>query len=302
MIRARNAKLRKFLFICGLALLLVRPLPASPHQRVVDETGRVVEVPAHPQRIVSLAPNLTEILFALDLGERVVGVTDACDYPPAARQLPRVGSVVSPSLERIVSLGPDLVLATTAGNRRETVAALERLGVPVYATNPHSLLSTFASIEHIARLTGSEQPGRALVEALQHRLDDVRARTRGLPRPSVLFVVWFEPLITAGRNTFIQDAIHLAGGDSISGELHEDWPHLSLEEVIRRNPDIVVTAQGPGMEQRIREISGQAGWRELKAVRTGRLIVLDDKALRPSPRLVEVVEAMARAFHPEAFR
>lgn len=302
MIRARLAKLIRLAWLAGLVLVAGIPGHARDSRTFVDETGRVVRVPENPQRIVSLAPNLTEILFALGLENRIVGDTDSCDYPPAARELPHVGGMVAPSLERIVSLSPDLVLATRVGNRRETVEALERMGIPVYATNPHTLLSTFASIQHIATLTGTEERGRVLVVELQARLDRTTERIRGRRRPIVLFVVWFEPIISAGKNTFIQDAIELAGGASISSHINQDWPHLSLEEVVRRNPDFILTAQAPGMEQRVREIFQHPGWRELKAVQNGRVILLDEKVLRPSPRLVAVIEEMARAFYPEASR
>lgn len=309
MIRAWIAKSRSFgfrhaigLLAAGFLAVITSPTFAQDRHSVIDETGRRVEVPSRPQRIVSLAPNLTETLFALGLDSRIVGVTDACDYPPAARALPQVGSLMAPNLEKIVSLHPDLILATTAGNRRETVTALERMGFAVYATDPHSVSDTLASIRHVARLAAADERGQALIGELEARLARVAERVRLLRRPTVLFVVWFEPTITAGRHTFLQDTIALAGGDSISSRLDEEWPRLSLEEVVRRNPDVILTARAPGMVQRLEEIFQQPGWRELKAVRNRRVIVLDDKALRPSPRLMDVIEELARGLHPEAFQ
>lgn len=308
LIRAWIAKSRLLRAIAGLwflalAIRIVVPSLSFAQERrqVTDETGRAVEVPVHPQRIVSLAPNLTETLFALGLDARIVGDTDSCDYPPAARSLPHVGSIIAPNLEKIVSLHPDLILATTAGNRRETVRALERMGFAVYASDPHSVTGTLASIRRIASLVGAGEQGQALLGELRARLQRVAEHIYGHPRPTVLFVVWFEPIITTGRHTFLNDAIESAGGQSISSNLEEDWPRLSLEEVVRRDPDVILTARAPGMEQRLQEIFSQPGWRELKAVRNRRVIVLDDKALRPGPRLVELIEELARGLHPEAF-
>ncbi len=144
---------RKTLFLVSLLAVSLSLAGAGDTRMVVDQTGRRVEVPARIERIISLAPNLTEIVYALGLQDRLVGVTTLCDYPPAAREKPKVGDVLNPSLEKIVQLQPDVVLGTTAGNRRATVDALERLDVPLYGVDARSVEGIFDSIRHLAELT-----------------------------------------------------------------------------------------------------------------------------------------------------
>jgi iron complex transport system substrate-binding protein len=289
----------------GQATLVVALLPgvsAAQMKIVTDETGRRVSLPARAERIVSLAPNLTEMLFALGLGPRVVGVTDWCNFPPEARALPRIGQVISPSLEQIAALKPQLVLATTAGNRRETVAGLERLGIPVYAFNSRTVEDVLLSLRGLAELVGRPQAGVELEAALRARLEAVAARVNEQPHPRVLFVLWLEPLMTVGRHTFVHDALVRAGADSVSADRAEDWPRLSWEEVLRQNPDYLVLAHSPALEQRLKALRTSPTWGRLEALREGRVIVLDEAVLRPGPRIVDAIEQLARTLHPEGFR
>ncbi len=268
---------------------------------VTDETGRRVGVPARVERIISLAPNITEILYALGLEARLVGVSNYCNYPPAAKSKPPVGEIISPSLEKIVALKPDLVLATPAGNRRETVIALERLGVAVYGIDPRDVAGVFASIENISELLGVSEAGAKLAAELRAELAAVTAQVEGQSRPRVLFVLWLEPLMSVGRYTFIHDVLRRAGAESVTAERAEDWPRLSLEEVIRRNPDYLVLAHSPALEQQLADLRQRPAWQGLRALQKDRVILLDEAVLRPGPRIVEAVARLARALHPEAF-
>ena len=289
----------------GICLAASLPLTATAagnqSRTVVDETGRTVHLPARIERIVSLAPNLTEILYALGLEERLVGVTNQCDYPPAARQKPIVGDVVNPNLEEIIELKPDLVLGTTAGNRRETADALERLGIPVYGIDPHSIEDVLTSIRNVADLLGVAERGAELDARLRARLSSLHQRLNAVPRPRVLFAIWLDPLITVGGDTFLNDLLRQAGARSVTGELRLDWPRLSLEVALELDPDYLVLPRTHSLRSRLTDLSGRRPWQSLRAVERGQVIWLDDAVLRPGPRVVEVVEALARELHPEAF-
>ena len=208
---------------------------------VTDEAGRRVSVPADVKRIVSLAPNLTETVYALGLGDRLAGDTNYCDTPPAAKTKPHVGEPQNPSLEAIVALRPDLVLATTSINREETVDALSRLGVAVYTSDPHTVQGMLDSLAHMADVMGATAQGASLVSDLQARLDALHARLEDRPMMHVLFVVWQEPLITVGQNTFIADALRYAGAES-AVIAKQNWPQIGLEEVVRLQPDYILFA------------------------------------------------------------
>jgi len=284
---------------------------------VVDEVGRRVSVPVFPERIVSLAPNLTETLYALGVQSRLVGVTNYSDHPAAARAKPHVGQPMNPSLEEIAALHPDLILATPSINRKETVEALERLGLAVYVTDPHSVEALLESIERVAQLVGATAVGQKKVAELRERLETVREHVAGRVAKRTLFVVWEEPLITAGEHSFIADAVRWAGGESAvsvgsaAGRAErwrgvssgEDWPHISLEEVVARNPsDLIFASVHSGAEKEIaEELRRRPGWRDLEAVREGHIVVVSDAINRPGPCLVVAIEELARQLHPEAF-
>lgn len=272
-------------------------------REVTDGTGRTVKVPARIERIISLAPNLTETVFALGLQNRLVAVTDFCDFPPEALSIPKVGGAINPSLERIVELKPDVVLATTALNRRETVDALEQLGVPVFGTSdPRTMDEVLDAIRRVADLLDAGERGDAVLTDLRTRLAALRLQLNGRPPRRALFVVWHDPLITVGRGTFIADALRWAGAESVI-DLAQDWPRISLEEVVRLDPDIIVFASShsESVVQTFDTLATRAGWRSLTAVRERRFAVISDAVNRPAPRLIAAVEELARQLHPAAF-
>jgi len=296
------AVLKRFAGIAVLSALAFSARAGPPQREVVDSVGRRVVVPASVQRVVSLAPSLTEIAFAIGLGEKVVGVTDFCDYPPEAKGKAKVGGMTDPSLEAIVALRPDLILATTEGNRRETVFQLERLGLPVFVSGPTGLSGLFASIEAIGEATGREAEAFALVRHLKGRVEEIVGKAERLKRPRVLYLIWPEPLIVPGRGTLINDLITLAGGESISGDQPIPYPRYSLEEVLRQAPEVIVLSSKHG-EGAVKALLDY--WRRFEAIpaiRNGRVHLLDgDLVNRPGPRIVEGLEALAKLFHPEAF-
>jgi iron complex transport system substrate-binding protein len=270
---------------------------------VTDETGRRVTIPLDVKRIVSLAPNLTETIYALGLEERLAGDTDYCDTPPAAKLKPHVGGAQNPSLEAIVALHPDLVLATTSINRIETVDGLAKVGIAVYTTDPQTVRGMLESTARIAGLMEAEAQGSALVGKLQARLDAVSARLGDVPPVHALFVVWEDPLITIGQNTFIADAMRWAGAESVILS-QQKWPHISFEEVVRLQPEYIVFASnhaGFGAEE-LGALRSREAWKQLRAVELGHIAVISEEINRPSPGLVDAIEQLAREVHPDAFR
>ncbi len=276
--------------------------PASAVAEVTDETGRRVRVPQPVQRIVSLAPSLTETIYALGAQDRLVGDTEFCDFPPDARHKPKVGGAINPNLEQIVALRPDLVLVTKGLNRLDTVYALERLNIPSYATDPHTVEDVLSSTARLADLLRIADAGRALTQDLQNRLTDLQNRLAGLPPRRVLFVVWAEPLISVGQKTFIADALRHAGAVSVV-ESAQDWPQVNLEEAVRMRPEFLVFAASHS-ESAARDfdvLAERPGWRDLDAVRNRRIAVISDAVNRPAPRLISAIEDLARQLHPETF-
>jgi len=278
-----------------------RAIP-SAFTEVTDETGRKVRVPEPVRRIVSLAPSLTESIYALGAEDRLVGVTEFCDYPAAAQSKPKVGGAVNPSLEQIVALRPDLVIVTKSLNRLETVSALERLNISTYATDPRTVADILSSTARLGEVLGIPETGRTLTRDLQHRLTDLRARLAALPPRRVLFVVWTEPLISIGQKTFIADAIRYAGAVSVI-DAGQDWPQVNLEEALNLRPEFLVFASSHA-ESGLRDFNAlveRPGWRDLEAVRNRRFAVISDAINRPAPRLISTIEDLARQLHPEAF-
>lgn len=266
---------------------------------VTDQTGRRVNVPDHPQRIVSLAPSITETLYALGLGDRLVGDTDYCDYPSEARAKPHVGAMLNPNMEMIVALKPDLLLGTDEANRRETADQLAHLGIPLYGVTAHTVEETLQSLEDLGRVLDWEQPTGKLVAGLRGRVEAVTKRAQRLERPKVLFVVWYRPLITAGKQTFLADVIRRAGGVSMSDDLKGEWPHMSLEEVLKRNPDVILFPRTEAFAPGLEEFHNLPGWKELPAVKGHRMYLVSETIMRPCPRLIDALEELAEILHPE---
>jgi iron complex transport system substrate-binding protein len=277
-------------------------LPASPpsYREFTDETGRTIRIPQPVHRIVSLAPSLTETIYALGLQDRLVGDTNYCDFPPEAQQKTKVGGAINPSLEAIAALHPDLVLVTSL-NRMETVHALEDLGIPSYGTDPHTVDDIISSAHRLADVLGAPEAGNTLAKDLERRLADMQQRIGSLAPRRVLFIVWPEPLISIGKDTFIADALQHAGAVSIV-DSSQSWPQINLEEVVRLQPDFLVFADSHSeAPTSTAQFADLPGWRILQAVKNHRYAVTSDAVNRPAPRIVSAIEDLAKQFHPEAF-
>jgi iron complex transport system substrate-binding protein len=297
--RGRKLAGRNRLLACVLAAALSALLSVDGSARTVkDQTGRMVNVPENPHRLVSLAPNITEIVYALGLGDELVGDTENCDFPPEATSKPHVGTMVNPSLERIVALKPDLALGTPEANRRETADQLERLGIPLYGVTARTLQGTLASIEDLGKVLGRQAEARRLVSQMQTRIDRVENRIKGQPEPKVLFVVWYRPLITVGPHTFIADVIRAAGGIPIGENLQGEWPRLTLEELLPLSPDVILFPKAESFSPSLEEFRGLSGWKDLRAVKDGRMFFVSETVMRVGPRLVDALEELANIIHP----
>ena len=285
--------------VCILSATLSILLSVAAFARIVkDQTGRNVNVPDRPQRLVSLAPNITEIVYALGLGDELVGDTDYCDFPPEAKNKPHVGTMLNPSLERIVALKPDLALGTPEANRRETADQLERLGIPVYGVTANTLAGTLTSIEDLGRILGRGAEAGKLVAQMQAGIDRIEKRIEGQPKPKVLFVVWYRPLITVGPKTFIADVIRAAGGIPIGENLTGEWPRLTLEALLPENPGVIILPKTDSFAPSMEEFQTLPGWKELEAVKAGRMFFVSESILRPGPRLVDALDELAGILHP----
>jgi len=311
-----NAMRRARIFAAALLLLGALPVraqsftpppasaaPAPAMREVVDEFGRTIRVPQIPMRIVSLAPSLTETLYALGVQDRLVGDTDYCDYPPDAQKKRKVGGPINPNLEEIAALHPDLVLVTKEINRLDTLRALDTLGIPAYATRAQNVDEILSTTQKLADLVGVPETGKSLTADLQARLAALHAKLEALPPSRVLFVVWARPLISVGKNTFIADALRKADATSIV-DASQDWPQMNLEEVVRLQPDYLVFAasHSESAARDFEALSVLPGWRLLDAVRNRRFAVISEAVNRPAPRIVSAIEDLARQLHPSAFQ
>ena len=292
--------------VCSAAIRasqVTSPPQAPPaYRQVTDEIGRTIRVPQDIHRIVSLAPNLTETIYALGLQDRLVGDTDYCDFPPEAQHKTKVGGAVNPSLEAIAALHPDLVLVTKNLNRLETVEALEEIGIPSYATDPHTVDAIITSIARLSDLLGAPETGAALAADLDRHVSALHERLSSLPRRRVLFIVWIEPLISVGKDTFIADALRDAGAVSVI-DSSQNWPQVSLEEVVRLQPEFLIFVESHlgSAPHQAEALPDRPGWRLLDAVHHHRYATIGDAINRPAPRLISAVEDLARQLHPDAF-
>jgi iron complex transport system substrate-binding protein len=257
------------------------------------------EPPTH-QRVVSLAPSVTETLFALGFGDRLVGVTTSCDYPAEALKIPKIGGFMSPSLETIVAKRPSLVIGVSSATDPAKAREMERLGLKVTLISLASVNDILDSIKSIARLLGSPDAGEKLVRKITLQMDQVKARVAPAPPRSALLLVGLRPLIAVGGKNFIDELITLAGGKNIAGDTAQPWLNLPDEYVVVKAPQVIIEA-GMGSE-RDQAAKHWADLKSIPAVQQGRVFRYpSDKILRPGPRIGEGLEEIARLVHPECF-
>ena len=299
----RAEKRMRIILVVITLFIPLPPIYALAQGRIWDDaSGRKVVVPLNPRRIVSLAPSITENLFALGRGDNVVGVTDYCDFPPEALKKEKVGGGLNPSLEKIVSLKPDLVLGLLGVSSLRVVSSSERLGLPVYFLDSRGFHGVLKTLEELGRLTGTEEKATELVNQIKARAQAVRELTKDRKRPRVLFLVWQEPLWTVGKDSFLNDLVEMAGGASVTGDMKGETAILSPEAVIARAPEVILVSLASGVNQRQQTLMSLARFNSVPAVKKGKVFVLDSAQLnRASYRVAQGAEELARIFHPELF-
>jgi len=270
---------------------------------ITDDAGRTVTITKAPQRIVSLAPSNTEILFALGLGDRVVGVTEFCNYPPEATKKPKVGGFSKINIEKVVELQPDLVLAADL-HIPEVLPNLEKLKLTVLVLNAPDLPGVLKGIRLVGKATGQERAAEMVTSQMQQRADAVAQAVKGRKRPRVYWEL-DNTLWTAGPGSLIQDLIDRAGGENIAANAQKAWIQLTAEAIIAANPEVIVLADHPFGES-AKTVAARPGWSAISAVASKRIVELTqeqtDIVSRPGPRIVDALELIARVLHPDAFR
>lgn len=266
---------------------------------IIDDLGREVTLRRTPGKIVSIAPSNTEILFALGLGDKVVGVTDSCDYPEAAKSKPKVGSVEL-DYEEIVGIAPDLVVAV-GSLQRQAIDRLSELGSCVVAVDPKTVDGVLHAITLIGKATGADDRAATLVAELSKRIEAVTSAVSGVGpsgSPRVFVEIWNEPLMTAGPGTFVDELISAAGGENIAHDARGEWPQFSAEAVIERDPEVIILT---GFNKA--EALARPAWQGISAYGSGRVHEIHpDLLVRPGPRLVQGLEELSRILHPEVLQ
>jgi ABC-type Fe3+-hydroxamate transport system substrate-binding protein len=271
-------------------------LPTFAARTLTDDLGRSVTVPDHPHRLVCLMPSLVDDVYALGAGSDIVAVTDYTKYPPEAKAKPTVGLPLSPSLETIVSLHPDLVLGSGDLNRDETVKELQKLSIPVFMVRARGIEGIYESLASLGRALNREQEAARVVGALRERERAVRQRVASKPVVNILMPVWYDPIVTIGKVAYITDLIEIAGGHSVTSDVPEEWPEISLEAVLARSPEALLFVRGSKMS--VDAIRTRPGWLTMAAVKNNRIYYVDDRIESPSPVAFDALEELAKQFHP----
>ncbi|MFA4886049.1 MAG: ABC transporter substrate-binding protein [Desulfotomaculaceae bacterium] len=273
--------------------------------QITDDLGRQVTIKEAPQRIVSLAPAVTETLFALGLGDKVVGVTNYCDYPAEAKTKPKIGGFSTPSAELVVAAKPDLVLATTINENY--VPQLENAGLTVVVIESLNLPQVLENMRLIGQVTGASDAANNLTADMQKRIDSITTKVSGLPdeqKPAVYFEIWPDPLTTGGSKSFVNSLITMAGGKNIAGDVEQDWVNLSPEMVLARDPKVAILCHHGSSLQTVEQFKSRKGWEQVSAIKNNRIGLVSDEntVVRTGPRVVEGFEYIARLIHPDLIK
>jgi iron complex transport system substrate-binding protein len=283
-------------------LPLILSVTASANKTLTDQLGRHVTVSDEPQRVVSLAPSITEIVFALDQGHRLKGVTTYSDFPPQAVKLPKVGSYVQLDLEKIVALKPDLCIAIKDGNPIAVARRLESLKIPVYAVNPRNLESVMQTVQEVGELLNVQEKADKLVQSMNLRIQKVKSLVaKTTYRPRVFFQIGVSPIVSVGTHTFSNELIVLAGGKNVAqGPIA--YPRYSIEQVLALSPEVIIITSMARVAI-FKQVKAEWNrWPNMPAVRNHQIFIEDSNLFdRPTPRLVDGLELMVKLIHPELF-
>jgi iron complex transport system substrate-binding protein len=279
-----------------LILLSSVAVPCFASRTLKDELGRTVEVPDHPHRVICLIPSVVDVVYSLGAGADVVAISDFTKYPKEALQKPSIGLPLNPSIEAIVALRPDLVLGSGDLNVLESADSLQRLGIPVFMADPHGIEGIYASIISIGKALNRDAEAAALVARLRARLATVKSSVADKPKLRVFMAIWYDPVMTIGRKAFIGEIIEAAGGRSVTDDIAQEWPEISLESIVSRQPDAILFIKGSKLTAG--ELKTRPGWERVKAVQQGHVYYVDDRIQYPSPAAFDALEDLAKQFHP----
>ena len=280
---------------CAALALLCAAIPALAARNLIDELGRAVTLPDHPHRLVCLAPNVVDDVYSLGAGADVIAVSDYTQYPPQARSKPSIGLPLNPSMETIVSLHPDLVLGSGDSRSSETLTSLGRLGIPVFMVSPHGIEGIYKSILSLGRALGRENSATPSSPPCASASPPSASASRP-PPVNLLMPIWYDPIMTIGKYAYITDLIAIAGGRSVTADIPQEWPQVSLEAVIARAPEALLLVRGSGMS--LESIQNRPGWQALPALRNHRIYYVGPQIELPSPVAFDALEELARQLHP----
>jgi len=282
-----------FVQLATAAFVAVAASPAFADVSVRDDAGLTVRLAQPARRIVSLAPHVTETLFAIGAGDRVVGTVDYSDYPEAAKRVARVGGYSRIDLEAIAALRPDLIIGWQSGNAAAHIEKLRSLGYPLYISQPNRIDDVAGEIERLGHLAGTEAVADAVAHRYREKLAALRAQYRGRPTVRTFYQIWKQPLMTVGRDQIISDAIRLCGGENVFGQIEKMAPTVTVEAVIAANPEAIV-ASGMG-DSRPEWLDDWKRWTGIEAVRRDNLFFVPPELIqRHTPRLLDGTELLCR--------
>ena len=281
--------------LCAALLFCVVLSPCTA-RTVTDELGRTVEVPEHPHRLICLMPSVVDDVYALGAGADVIGVPRYTKYPAEAGTKPSIGFPLAPSIETIVAMHPDLVLEDANMSSPDTLRSLERLGIPVFMVAPHQFEDIYRSLAAIGQALNRDESAKKLIARLRAREAAVRLRVSGKPVVSILMPLWYDPVVSIGKHAFITELIEIAGGHSVTSDLPQEWPQISLEAVLERKPEALLLVRGSKMSAE--QIVSRPGWSNVPAIKNHRIYYVDDRIEIPSPVVFDALEELARQIHP----
>ncbi|MDQ1328002.1 MAG: Cobalamin-binding protein [Candidatus Poribacteria bacterium] len=269
---------------------------------ITDPMGREVKVPKNVKRIVSMAPNVTEMLFAIGLDNEIVGVTDYCNYPESAKNKTKIGGYYNPNVEVILSLTPDLIIATPDGYSKERIDKLDQTGIPIFIVNPQNINDVMVSMALLGKVTGKEEFANQVVENMRSRIKIIKGKVSQIPeqkRPKVFYAIGEDPLVTVGPNNVVNDLLTIAGGINVALDAPNSWPVYNVEAVIMKNPDVILTAPSTmTSSDKNAQIAKWNKYRTVSAVINGKIYAVDpDIMLRSGPRVVDGLEKLYSLFY-----
>lgn len=266
-----------------------------------DDTSFSLHFDTPPERIISVSPSATEIIGVINADHMLVGVSLYSYYPPSVKNLPKVGSYVKPNIEQIISLNPDLVVVSFDGVSRSDVNKLRRLNINVAVLRSEKFSDIIKNINWLGEVLQHQKEAKEVAGNLEGRYEQIRSLVKEIPKPSALYSIALDPIISVGAKSFINSLIHDAGGINISGDIDQAYPKLTVESVIARSPDILVFSTGMGNELNMEgQLPFWTRWKNIPAVRDQRFIEIDQDIInRPGPRIVQALAFLAQQFHPE---